>query len=54
MNTGKSENLHVAPHLTCHIMDSFILKFVKHENVRKDNFNCFDMHGMPVNAYNIT
>ena len=35
-------------------MDSFILAFVKHGNVRKDKLDCFDMHIRPFNAYNIT
>ena len=49
--SSKSENLPVAPQTTCQIMDSFILTFVKHGNVRKDNFDCFDMHVRPFNAY---
>ena len=51
---GKSENLTVAPKIACQIMDSFILTFVMHGNVRKDNLDCSDMHFRPLNAYNIT
>ena len=53
-NSDKSENLTVAPTITCQIIDSFIVTFVMHRNVRKDNLDCFDMHFRPFNAYNIT
>ena len=33
--------------LTYHMMDSFILTFVKHGSVRKDKLDCFDMHIRP-------
>ena len=41
---GKSENLTVAPTITCQIIDSFMLSFVMHGNARKDNLDCFDIH----------
>ena len=49
--SGKSENLTVAPTITCQIIDSFSLYFVMHGNVRKDNLECFDIHFRPCIAY---
>ena len=34
-NVGKSENLTVAPTITCQMIDSFIVTFVMHRNVKK-------------------
>ena len=48
--SGAGASLNFAPKVNCQIMDLFILVFLMHEDVRKDAFDCFDMHLRPFNA----
>ena len=57
MNIHESEKLPVAPKITCHIIDSFILTFVKNGNVEKIiliDFTCISGALMLTTLHNIT